>query len=69
MMTNKTNREMNAEGIILETPRLILREWRPDDWVRLKPIATNPQVIRYVGTGQAPSDEQIRAYIEDATIW
>lgn len=51
---------------ILETPRLILREWLPDDWVRFKPIATNPQVIRYVGTGQAPDDEQIRAYIEAA---
>ena len=57
---------MNAAGIILETPRLILREWLPDDWVRFKPIATNPQVIRYVGMGQPPSDEQIRAYIEAA---
>ncbi len=64
-MTNNTSRDMNA-GTILETSRLILREWLPDDWVRLKPIATNPQVIRYVGMGQPPSDEQIRAYIEAA---
>jgi len=31
MMTNNTNREVNAAGIILETPQLILREWLPDD--------------------------------------
>jgi len=51
---------------ILETPRLILREWQSDDWIRFKPIATNPLVIRYVGTGQPPNDEQIQAYIEAA---
>ncbi len=52
--------------IVLETPRLFLREWLPGDWVHFKPIATNPQVIRYVGTGQAPSDDQIQAYIDAA---
>jgi ribosomal-protein-alanine N-acetyltransferase len=57
---------MTSTTIVLETPRLILREWRPDDWVRFKPIATDPRVIRYVGTGQVPSDEQIRSYIETA---
>lgn len=57
---------MNATEIVLETPRLFLREWLPDDWIRFKPIATNPQMIRYVGTGQPPSDEQIQAYIEAA---
>ncbi len=57
---------MTSTKIVLETPRLILREWRPDDWVRFKPIAADPRVIRYVGTGQVPSDEQIRTYIETA---
>jgi len=66
MMTSNKNSQMDAVGIILETPRLILREWLPDDWVRFKPIATNPQVIGYVGTGQVFIDEQIQAYIEAA---
>ena len=51
---------------VLETERLTLRPWLPDDWIRFKPIATNPQVIRYVGTGQIPSDRQIQAYIDAA---
>lgn len=65
-MTNNKSREVNAAGIVLETPRLILREWLPDDWIRFKPIATNPEVIRYVGMGEPPGDEQIQAYIEAA---
>lgn len=57
---------MTLARIVLETDRLILREWLPEDWVRFRPIATDPRVIQYVGTGQVPSDEQIRAYIEAA---
>ncbi len=66
MTTNNKSREVSAAGIVLETPRLILREWLPDDWIRFKPIATDPRVIRYVGTGRPPGDEQIQAYIEAA---
>lgn len=61
-----TQATTDVPEIILETPRLIFREWRSDDWMRFKPIATNPLVIRYVGMGHAPNDEQIQAYIEAA---
>lgn len=57
---------MTQGTVVLETPRLIFREWLPDDWLRFKPIATDPRVLRYVGTGQVPTDEQIQGYIEAA---
>ena len=63
---NNNKGENNTTEVVLETSRLILRQWKPDDWIRFKPIATNPLVIRYVGTGQLPSDEAIQAYIESA---
>ncbi len=65
-MKNKKDRTIDGTGIVLETSRLILREWLPGDWIRFKHIATNPSVIRYVGMGQPPSDCQIQAYIEAA---
>lgn len=51
---------------VFETRRLFFREWLPDAWIRFKPIATDPRVIRSVGIKQTPSDEQIRSYIEAA---
>lgn len=57
---------MTQGAVVLETPRLIFRQWLPDDWLRFKPIATDPRVLRYVGTGLVPSDEQIQGYIQAA---
>ncbi|HUP03959.1 MAG TPA: GNAT family N-acetyltransferase [Bryobacteraceae bacterium] len=49
--------------MVLETQRLILDAWQPHDWLALRPIATDPAVMRYI-TGGAPwSDEQIRSFV------
>jgi RimJ/RimL family protein N-acetyltransferase len=48
----------------LETPRLILDPWQSSDWTNFRPIATDPEVMRYI-TGGAPwSDEEIRGFVD-----
>src|SRR5512140_474832 len=34
-----------------ETPRLVLRAFRPDDWEPYARICADPEVNRYIGTG------------------
>jgi len=29
-----------------------LLPWEPDDWLLLRPIATDPQVMRYISEGK-----------------
>jgi RimJ/RimL family protein N-acetyltransferase len=48
----------------LETPRLTLSPWAEHDWERLKPIATDPRVMRFITGGTPWSDDQIRSFIE-----
>jgi RimJ/RimL family protein N-acetyltransferase len=50
--------------MFLETQRLILDTWRAEDWEQLKPIATDPEVMRYITGGRPWSDEQVRAFVE-----
>ena len=48
----------------LETERLILDRWQMSDWTAFRPIATDPEVMRYI-TGGAPwSDDQIRSFVD-----
>lgn len=49
--------------VLLETERLFLREWVPDDWKRYKPLATDPRVLRYIAGGLS-SDERIRRFVD-----
>ncbi len=47
----------------LETPRLILTTWRDEDWQEFRPIATDPEVMRYI-TGGAPwTDRRIQEFV------
>jgi RimJ/RimL family protein N-acetyltransferase len=48
----------------IETERVYLREWVPDDWKRYKPLATDPRVLKYIGDGRPATDEQIRTRID-----
>jgi RimJ/RimL family protein N-acetyltransferase len=48
----------------LRTERLELLPWEPDDWLELKPIAQDPEVMRYIRDGQPWSDERIREFVE-----
>lgn len=52
--------------VVLETERLFLREWVPDDWKRFRPLATDPRVLRFIGRSEPWSDERIRASLNSA---
>lgn len=41
---------------ILETERLILREWTPDDVPMIYEICSDPEVMRHIGDGSAWDD-------------
>lgn len=45
--------------IVLETERLNIRTWQKDDWLLLKPMSNDVDVMRYLG-GELLSDEQIQ---------
>jgi [ribosomal protein S5]-alanine N-acetyltransferase len=49
---------------MLETARLLLLPWQPDDWLLLRPIATDPHVMRYILAGKPWPDQQIREFVE-----
>lgn len=51
-------------SIILETERLILREWMPEDSDALFAIVSDPDVMRFIENGQPWSDiERVRDWI------
>jgi RimJ/RimL family protein N-acetyltransferase len=47
---------------MLETARMRLMPWQPDDWLLLRPIATDPEVVRYISNGEPWPDERIREW-------
>lgn len=47
-----------------ETKRLVLDKWQGSDWTELRPIATDPDVMRYITGGVPWTDEQIQAFVE-----
>lgn len=47
---------------MLETARLLLMTWQPEDWPLLRPIATDPEVVRYISNGEPWPDERIREW-------
>lgn len=51
-------------SIVIETERIFLREWFKEDFHYFKPIATNPKVMKYIGTGEIWSDERIQGFID-----
>jgi RimJ/RimL family protein N-acetyltransferase len=48
----------------LETVRLVLAPWQAADWTAFRPIATDPEVMRYITGGVAWTDEQIRSFVD-----
>jgi RimJ/RimL family protein N-acetyltransferase len=50
--------------VTLETERLVLDQWQADDWIAFRPIATDPEVMRYINGGVPWSDEEIRLFVE-----
>jgi len=49
--------------VTLETARLVLAPWQPADWAAFRPIATDPDVMRYITGGVAWTDDQIQAFV------
>jgi RimJ/RimL family protein N-acetyltransferase len=49
--------------IVLETERLYLREWVPDDWIRFKPLVVEPRVIQYINQGGPWPDHRIQTRV------
>jgi ribosomal-protein-alanine N-acetyltransferase len=49
---------------VMETERLLIEDWQADDWQAFRYIATNPQVMRYIGDGQIWDDERIQQWVK-----
>ena len=47
----------------LETDRLLFTEWKPEDWLTFRPIATDPDVMKYINNGESWPDEQIKEFV------
>jgi RimJ/RimL family protein N-acetyltransferase len=45
--------------IVMETERLNIRAWQEGDWLLLKPMSNDPDVMRHLG-GKLLSDEEIQ---------
>jgi len=48
----------------MKTERLVLEPWQNDDWSEFRPIATDPEVMRYVTGGVPWTDEMIRSFVD-----
>jgi len=49
---------------VLETARMRLLPWQPEDWLSLRPIARDPEVMRYISGGEPWPEEGIREFVE-----
>jgi RimJ/RimL family protein N-acetyltransferase len=49
----------------LQTERLVLDRWQAPDWKALRPIATDPEVMRYITGGVPWTDDKIQSFVND----
>jgi RimJ/RimL family protein N-acetyltransferase len=47
----------------IETPRLRLTYWKPNDWHKLCPITEDSEVVRYISQGQPWSRERVVRFV------
>jgi [ribosomal protein S5]-alanine N-acetyltransferase len=52
-----------TQQVILETDRLRFATWRKEDWKEFQKIATDPMVVRYLGTGEPWPDERVQEFV------
>jgi RimJ/RimL family protein N-acetyltransferase len=50
--------------IVVETERLLVRQWVSDDWERLLPLMTDPRVLRHIGDGRPWPEERVRRFVD-----
>jgi ribosomal-protein-alanine N-acetyltransferase len=48
---------------VLEPDRLLVRQWVPDDWLRLRPLVTDPRVLRCMTDPTPWSDDRTRRFV------
>ena len=48
---------------MLRTGRLVLAPWEFSDWLAFRPIATDPEVMRYITGGIPWTEEQIQSWV------
>lgn len=48
----------------MQTERLTLSPWRESDWLSLKPVATDPEVMRYINDGSPWPDDRIQEFVQ-----
>jgi ribosomal-protein-alanine N-acetyltransferase len=53
----------STQTVILETDRLRFAIWAKDDWRAFQKIATDPLVVRYLGTGEPWPDERVQEFV------
>jgi len=53
-----------TQHVVLETDRLRFATWSEEDWIEFRKIATDPLVVRYLGTGVPWPDERIREFVD-----
>jgi [ribosomal protein S5]-alanine N-acetyltransferase len=51
-------------AIVLETERMRLVPWEMREWISLRPIAKDPDVLRYISDGRRWSDEHIQDFVQ-----
>ena len=52
-----------TQNVILETDRLRFATWMKEDWKEFQKIATDPLVVRYLGTGEPWPDERVQEFV------
>ena len=51
---------------ILETERLIIRDWKFSDWEQVQPLARDARVLRYIPQSEPWSDERVQGFVKQA---
>jgi ribosomal-protein-alanine N-acetyltransferase len=52
-----------TQHVILETDRLRFATWMKEDWEEFQKIATDPLVVRYLGTGVPWPEERVKEFV------
>ncbi len=47
----------------MKTERLLMQTWEPEDWLAFRPIATDPEVMRYITGGVPWPDDVIQQFV------
>ncbi|MYB49775.1 MAG: GNAT family N-acetyltransferase [Dehalococcoidia bacterium] len=53
------------EDVFLETDRLVIRNWRADDWRLIRPMSLDAEVMQYIGHYQPWSEDETRQFVSN----